>query len=63
MSKISKAAQMIADGGDFTTVMKDCKLSKEELMQANNSIEGFEKISTVVVSDGKVHPKGQVLAW
>lgn len=63
MGDVKKAAGMIAGGQNFTKVMKACKLSKSELIEANNSIPGYSTISNVRISDGKVHPKGEVLAW
>jgi len=63
MSKIFEASQAIADGETFTVVMKRYKLSKKELIQANNSIEGFNPIDTVIVSTGGKYPKGMVLAY
>ena len=63
MDKIKEASKDIKNGKNFTFVMKKYSLTKEELIKANNSIEGFEKISKVIISDGKIHPKGEVLAW
>lgn len=55
--QIQDASDSIKNGMEFVDVVKRHNLSDEELIQANNAIPGFQKISEIR------HRDGEILAW